>query len=133
FFLILKILTSSRFNLIVLILFSILSYLVMSLINIIVGLTSFIIEENDGIFYITSKLFLIFGNQIIPIALMPDWAIKLAQITPFYFGLSAPVEVAFGRLAVLKGLLVAVFYIIFLYSISQFMLVKLKRKLILNG
>lgn len=133
FFLGLSIFFPSSFNIFILIIFSLFSYLVMNLVNIIVGLTSFIIEENDGVFYITSKFFLIFGNQIIPVALMPAVVIKIAQFTPFYYGLAAPIEAASGRLNLVTGSLTALFYIVFLYLLSQFMLSKLKKKLILNG
>jgi ABC-2 type transport system permease protein len=133
FFPILLYLFPSKINLPLLTIFTIISFVVTNLINMIIGLSSFVIEENDGIFYIVSKLFLIFGNQIIPVALMPLWVIQLAKLTPFYYGLAAPIEAASGRLNWLEGLGISVAYIVILYLISQLMLSKLRKRLILNG
>lgn len=133
FFPILAVFFPAKVNLLTLTIFTIVSFLITNLINVIVGLTSFLIEENDGIFYIVSKLFLIFGNQIIPVALMPLWVIQFAKLTPFYFGLAAPIEAASGRLDLVSGLLTSGFYIVVLYLITQLMLSKLRKRLILNG
>ena len=133
FFPILALFFPAKVNSLTLTIFTLVSFLITNLTNIIVGLTSFLIEENDGIFYIVSKLFLIFGNQIIPVALMPVWLIQFAKLTPFYYGLAAPIEAASGRLDLLPGLLTSGVYILVLYLITQIMLSKLRKRLILNG
>jgi ABC-type uncharacterized transport system permease subunit len=133
FFPILFYLFPSKVNVPLLILFTLISFAVTNLRNMIVGLSSFVIEGNDGVFYIVSKLFLIFGNQIIPIALMPLWTIQMAKLTPFYYGLAAPIEAASGRLNWAEGLVISLVYIVVLYLISQLMLNKLRKRLILNG
>ena len=112
---------------------SLISYLLVNMVNIFVGLTSFIIEENDGIFYITSKMFLILGNQIIPVALMPLWVVGFAKYTPFYLGLAGPIEVASGRLDFTFAIIVGIVNIAIMMAINQFMLSKLRKLIIING
>lgn len=123
----------SNINLLVLISFSFLSSLVASLVSVVVGLTSFIFEENDGVFYIAQKLFMIFGNAIVPIALMPAVFYNFGKFTPFFLGFAAPIEAASGRFDVLLGFCLYIFYILFLFFISQMMLSSLQKKVILNG
>lgn len=123
----------TNLNLFILIAFSFLSCLIISLIGVIVGLTSFIFEENDGIFYITQKLFLIFGNFIIPVALMPFSVYNIAKFTPFFLAFASPIEAASGRFDIFLGFFLYIFYILFLFFISQWMLSSLQKKVILNG
>ncbi len=79
-------------NLILLLSFSLSGFLLVSCLKILVGLSSFILEENEGLSWILSKLFLIFGNNAIPVSLMPDWMLTIAKFTPFYLGMGVPVE-----------------------------------------
>lgn len=113
--------------------FTLLSFILYSLINIIVGLSSFLIEENSGVELIVSKLFFIFGNQVIPMILMPLWVQSFAKWTPFYLGLAGPIEVATGRLAWQFALILSLIYIVIFYGLAQLMLSIVRRRLVVNG
>jgi ABC-type uncharacterized transport system permease subunit len=102
-------------------------------INIIVGLTSFIIEESDGLFWITQKLFFVFGNQLIPVALLPGLAVEIARWTPFYMALAAPIEVASGREDPLFALTLSSIYIALFVMLGLYIQRKIQRKLVSNG
>lgn len=133
FGILLRIFIPTNINLLTMTVMALVSFLIVNMVNIFVGLTSFVIEENDGIFYITSKLFLILGNQIIPVAIMPLWVGNIAKFTPFYLGLSAPIEVAAGRLDFWFTLVVGLVNFLLLMAVNQTMLNKLRKLLILNG
>lgn len=133
FGLILMVFVPTSINFLTMGIMALISFLLVNMVNIFVGLTSFVLEENDGIFYLTSKLFLILGNQIIPVALMPLWVSGIAKFTPFYLGLSAPIEVAAGRLNFGFALAAGLINFIILMTINQLMLGKLRKLLILNG
>ncbi len=102
-------------------------------INMIIGLLSFIIEENNGIFWIFNKLFLVFGNQVIPVALLPASVIEYARWTPFYLSLAGPFEVASGREDFLWAFTVSTLYILAFVMLGIFMLKKIRKELISNG
>lgn len=133
FFVICAFLFPTDINIPVLLLFTFLSFLVLNSISIILGLTSFMIEENDGLYWITMKLFFIFGNQVIPVALMPVAVINFAKYTPFYLGLAGPIEAASGRLDIVQGIITSIIYIILFMFVAQFMLNKFKKRLVMNG
>ena len=130
---ILSVLAPSKINWLALGVMVLISFLLVNMVNIFVGLTSFVLEENDGIFYLTSKMFLILGNQIIPVALMPAWVVGVAKFTPFYLGLAAPIEVAAGRLDFGFAIMAGLINFAFLMTINQIMLFKLRKLLIING
>ena len=96
-------------------------------------MSSFFIEENDGIELVVGKLMFIFGNQVIPIILMPLWVQNFARLTPFYMALAAPIDIASGRYSMIYGFGEGVFYIAILLLLAKFMLNRIKRKLVLNG
>jgi ABC-type uncharacterized transport system permease subunit len=112
---------------------SLFSFFIYQFIEILVGLSSFILEENEGVYWIFSKLYIVFGNQIIPIQLMPAYVISFAQSTPFYLSMAGPVEIASGRVSSTMSLSLSLGYIIFFFLVSQFLLKKLEKRLILNG
>jgi ABC-type uncharacterized transport system permease subunit len=92
-----------------------------------------VVEENEGINWIVSKLFFIFGNQVLPIALMPDKLISFAKVTPFYLALAAPIEAAAGRLNWVSGLTWSVGYIVVLLGAAYWLLGLIKGRLVNNG
>jgi ABC-type uncharacterized transport system permease subunit len=102
-------------------------------VNIIVGLTSFVIEESDGLFWITQKLFFVFGNQLIPVALQPGLAVEIARWTPFYMALAAPIEVASGREDPLFAFALSAFYIALFIMLGLFIQREIQKKLVSNG
>jgi ABC-type uncharacterized transport system permease subunit len=117
----------------VLLIYTVLGFLILNMVNIVLGLLSFIVEEIDGLYWITSKLFFVLGNQVIPIALMPVGVVAVAKFTPFYLALAGPIEAASGRLDLVQGAVMSVIYIVALLALAQFMLQKLQKRLILNG
>jgi ABC-type uncharacterized transport system permease subunit len=133
FFPIMSLVFPCKTNIFILMLFMTTSFLINNLVNGIVGLMSFVVEENDGIRYIVSKLFFVMGNQVIPVALMPLWFVNIAKLTPFYLGLAAPAEAAAGRLDIVSGLLWSGVYVLLFWFIAQTMLSSLRKKIILNG
>ena len=112
---------------------SIISALICNLISLNIGLTSFLIEENDGILLISQKLFMIFGNQMIPVMLMPLWIQTIAKYTPFYLGLAGPIEVASGRWSVIGASFSGTAYIIFFLILAQWQVRTIRRRMITNG
>ncbi|MEK7163872.1 MAG: ABC-2 family transporter protein [Patescibacteria group bacterium] len=122
-----------KFNLIILLTFTLIAALISNLIGLLVGMSSFFIEENDGIELVVGKLMFIFGNQIIPIILMPIWVQNIARLTPFYMALAAPIDVASGKYSSLIAFGQGIIYIALLLWFAFWMLNKIKRKLVLNG
>lgn len=129
----LSVVIPSPISLAKLLVFAFLGFLIINLINSIVGLTSFLIEENDGVFWITSKLFLIFGNQIIPVALMPERVVRAFQATPFFLGMAGPAEVASGRMDARLALVYCLINIAVLIWINGWLLNGLRKKVVING
>ncbi len=123
----------SNINYFQLFIFSIISALICNLISLNIGLTSFLIEENDGILLISQKLFMIFGNQMIPVMLMPLWIQTIAKYTPFYLGLAGPIEVASGRWSVIGASFSGTAYIIFFLILAQWQVRTIRRRMITNG
>lgn len=122
-----------KFNLFVLLLFTLIAALISNLIGLLIGMSSFFIEENEGVELVVGKLMFIFGNQVIPIILMPVWIQNIARTTPFYMALSAPIDVASGKYSVLLAFGQGVIYISLLLWFATFMLNHIRRKLVLNG
>lgn len=122
-----------KFNLSILLLFTLIAALISNLIGLLVGMSCFFIEENDGIELVVGKLMFIFGNQVIPIILMPVWAQNIARTTPFYMALAAPIDVASGKYSSLMALGQGIVYILILLWFATLMLNQIKRKLVING
>lgn len=123
----------TNINFVTLLLFMALSVFLVTTFNVIVGLLSFVLEEVEGVYWILQKMFFIFGNQVIPVALMPAAVITFARYTPFYLGFAGPIEAASGRLDVMQGVVMTVIYIILFLFIGQLMLNKLQKRLVMNG
>jgi ABC-2 type transport system permease protein len=102
-------------------------------IKILVGLSSFVMEENEGVVWIVNKLFLIFGNQIIPVFLLPVWFFELARCTPFYLVLAAPIDVASGRVSLVNVIFGLIVYILLTGLGAHLLFNQLQKKLIFNG
>ncbi|MEI6533033.1 MAG: hypothetical protein WCO06_04290 [Candidatus Roizmanbacteria bacterium] len=116
-----------------LIIFTILSFILRTVINILLGLSNFFIEQNEGIFWIINKMFFVFGNQVVPVSLMPVYVIGIAQKTPFYLSLAGPIEASTGNLDVITGFTWTIGYIILLGGMMFYLLDILRKKVILNG
>jgi ABC-type uncharacterized transport system permease subunit len=122
-----------KFNLLVLLIFTLVAALISNLIGLLIGMSSFFIEENEGIELVVGKLMFIFGNQVIPIILMPVWIQNIARTTPFYMALSAPIDVASGRYSAFLAFGQGIVYILLFLWFAIWMLSQIKRKLVLNG
>lgn len=133
FFPIFILLFPSNINYFELFSFSIVSALICNLISLNIGLTSFLIEENEGVVLISQKLFMIFGNQMIPVMLMPLWTQTIAKYTPFYLGLAGPIEVAAGRWSVVAASLSGFIYIVLFLLLAQWQVRVIRRRMITNG
>lgn len=116
-----------------LIFYIVLSFFLTTSINLILGLISFIVENNEGLYWIVSKLYFIFGNQVIPMALMPVAVVKFAQLTPFFLGFAGPIEIVSGRASTLQSTLLYFFYIFIFISSAILLENKIRKNLIING
>ena len=54
-------------------------------------------QEVTSIFELYYIPMLFLSGQLFPIAMLPDWAGKLAKLFPFYFMTGAPTEILIGR------------------------------------
>jgi ABC-type uncharacterized transport system permease subunit len=126
-------LAPSKVNLLLILPFSLLATLILLGFDLSLGLSSFLIEENEGIYYIVSKLFFLFGNQVVPIALMPIWISSWVKFTPFYLGLAAPSEIARGSFEPGTAIITYVIYLALFALIINWLYKKLQTQVLLNG
>ena len=54
-------------------------------------------QEVTSIFELYYIPMLFLSGQLFPIAMLPQWAAKLAKMFPFYFTTGAPTEILIGR------------------------------------
>lgn len=64
---------------------------------IILGAIAFWIQRSMGIAEVYFGVFAVLSGYLIPLALMPDWIRVAAELSPFRYMLSAPVEILIGR------------------------------------
>jgi len=79
-------------------------------------------QEVTSIFELYYIPMLFLSGQLFPIAMLPQWAGKLAKLFPFYFTTGAPTEILIGRVsgaAVLPALAMQVFWIAVCYGLSR--------------
>ncbi|HSX28013.1 MAG TPA: ABC-2 family transporter protein [Candidatus Saccharimonadales bacterium] len=90
-----------------------------------VGLTSLWLEDSTPITWIVSKMILIFGGMIVPIAILPGVTRQIAQVLPFaqLFALPSQLVVSFNvhdferiMITQLSWLVVAIFFSIWFFK-----------------
>lgn len=129
----LALLVPSNVNLLLILPFSFFSSLLILGFNLCLGLSSFIIEENEGMYYILSKMFYLFGNQAIPVALMPNWVTNWVVFTPFYLGLAAPAEIARGTFDPKIAIVMYLIYFFIFVVLVSWLFKKLQTQVLVNG
>lgn len=90
------------------------AYLIRSLNQSTLGMSTFWTTRVGPIFelYVTSELLL--SGRLVPLTLMPDWAQRLADLLPFKWTFSFPIEALVGNLPqgeLLRGLAMQAFWI----------------------
>lgn len=55
-------------------------------------------QETRSIFELYYFPMLFLSGSLVPVRVLPDWAINLAHFTPFFYTVNLPVELAIGRL-----------------------------------
>ncbi|MDR3691090.1 MAG: ABC-2 family transporter protein [Fimbriimonas sp.] len=79
-------------------------------------------QEVTSIFELYYIPMLFLSGQLFPIAMLPDWAAKLAKMFPFYFMTGAPTEILIGRIgggAVYQVLGIQVMWVTVCYGVSR--------------
>ncbi len=101
--------------------------------NIAIGVLAFVMEDSTAMNIITSRIQLILGNQIVPIAFMPLIVQDFAKFTPFYLFLGGPLDASTGTgetIFIICGIIVN---ILVLYAFSNFVIFRLNKHMIANG
>ncbi|WP_091068032.1 ABC-2 family transporter protein [Paenibacillus sp. NFR01] len=73
------------------------SFLINSQLNVITGLSSFFVENNEGVMRMKRVLVDLFSGLIVPITLFPDWLAGVLKVLPFQAITYLPGSVFTGR------------------------------------
>lgn len=79
-------------------------------------------QETRSIFELYYFPMLFLSGSLIPVRVLPDWAISLAHFTPFYYTVSLPTELAVGQIVPTQShtaMLIQIGWILFNYSASK--------------
>lgn len=68
------------------------------------GLITFWIERVTAIFNTVFALELLFSGRLVPMSLLPEWAIEVSRWLPFQWAFAFPIELGMGRLTVEQAL-----------------------------
>jgi len=94
------------------------------LVDYIVGLTAFWIEENSAIDSLYNIVHVVFSGILIPLALMPDWIRSLSVYLPFRYEISFPLEILLQKLSseeLAKGFAIQTLWVMVLYFLCRFL------------
>ena len=80
----------------------ILSALLMFLVDFIMGLASFWLQDSNSLSELHDVLYFIFSGRIVPIVALPSVAQQISFILPFRYMLSFPVEIITGKMTVVE-------------------------------
>lgn len=86
-----------------------LAYCVNVGVKMILGSLAFWITETGGIFTVTECIWVFLSGELLPLSLLPPWAVALSGWLPFKWVIWFPVELAMGRLdpaGILHGLVI---------------------------
>lgn len=110
------------------------SIIIGTLINIFIGLFSFIVEDSNPFYWLYSKLILILGTMF-PIEFFPLWAQRILNYSPIFVLSYGPARlfVQYNDVLVFRVIIVQLLYLIFAYVICLLMYRKGVRKLNANG
>lgn len=62
-----------------------------------IACVAFWIERSMGIFEVYLGVFAVLSGYLLPLALLPGWVQGIAEVSPFRYMLSAPVEILIGK------------------------------------
>ncbi len=91
------------------------------------GFIALFVEEAMALFELYYFPMLFLSGQVVPVAMLPDWAQSLAKYLPFYYTTNLPVDIGIGRVTgntIWMGMLVQIFYIGLTYGVSKVLWVK---------
>ena len=91
------------------------AYLIRSLNQSSVGMTTFWTTRVGPIFELYLTLELLLSGRLVPLSLMPDWAQQVANFLPFKWTFGFPIEALLGDLTneqLIGGLFMQVFWIV---------------------
>ncbi|MBI1334191.1 MAG: ABC-2 family transporter protein [Armatimonadetes bacterium] len=91
------------------------------------GFIALFVEEAMALFELYYFPMLFLSGQVVPVAMLPDWAQQLAKVLPFYYTTNLPVDIGIGRVGgdtALVGLGVQCFYIALTFGISKILWAK---------
>lgn len=74
------------------------SFLLFAVFTLVVGLTAFFTEENKAISDFFWVLMMLFSGEFAPLAFFPDWLRVVAEIFPFRYLVSFPLEIYFNQI-----------------------------------
>jgi ABC-2 type transport system permease protein len=73
-----------------------------------IGSVGLFVDKANAVFEVYLGVFAVLSGYLIPLALLPEWAQRIADVAPFRYMLAFPVELAIGfypdRLAALRDL-----------------------------
>lgn len=110
---------------------SILGFFLTFVYKLLLGITTFWIIDNSGLFSVSEMLIFIFSGYIVPISLFPDYLQHIAYVLPFAYMVYFPVIAFQGHLSTVQFLQIIVIqlsWIVFLYVICQMVWKKGLRK-----
>ena len=91
------------------------------------GFIALFVEEAMALFELYYFPMLFLSGQVVPVAMLPQWAQSLAKYLPFYYTTNLPVDIGIGRVAgstALSGMAVQLFYITLTFGVSKILWVK---------
>lgn len=66
---------------------------------IMMAMLALFVQEAMSIFELYYVPMMFLSGQLFPVNVLPDWAVRLAKIFPFYYTTGAPTEILIGRIA----------------------------------
>lgn len=83
----------------------IIGYLINLLIETIVGISTFWLDDAYGTFLLLMLIRDIFSGILVPIALMPQYLANISRVLPFYTQLGFPIDLMMGRVSIVQGMI----------------------------
>jgi ABC-2 type transport system permease protein len=102
------------------------------------GLLTFWFLEIQGFVILSMAIEALFGGQLFPLDLLPDWAYAIAKYLPFYYQMYFPAAIFTGRIseaqAIGQGFVIQLFWVLALFGLNQLLWVRgLRRHTAVGG
>lgn len=115
---------------------ALLGYGVLWTISFVAQMFSFWLINIWSIVTIKNAFINVLSGSMIPLWFMPDWMQGVIRFTPFSSIYFTPVQIYLGQLSlpeILRGFLIQLFWIVFLFSLGMFLWKKGQKKLVVQG